>query len=124
MEKVGLGPEEIHKINKGVVILRVSGYGQEGELAMRPGHDLNYIAVSGFLSKIGNKKPSFPNNYLADFAACSLGIYGTMVALLERDRTGKGQVVDCSLMHGTRYLSLPLHGSKEKPYLITSKEGE
>ena len=75
----------MYNINQKIILLRVSGYGQEGNLSLLPGHDLNYIAVSGYLSQINPKgKPSFPNNYLADFVSASLGIMGVMIALNRR----------------------------------------
>lgn len=115
LEKAGLGPEEIWKLNPRVILLRVSGFGQEGEHSLKPGHDLTYIGMSGILSKFGQQeKPQFPNNYVADFAGLMFGITGTLAALHERDKTGKGQVVDCSLMHCSRYLSLPLINYKEE----------
>jgi alpha-methylacyl-CoA racemase len=85
---------------------------------LRPGHDLNYIGMAGLLSVFGQQqKPQFPNNYAADFAACMLGITGTMAALLERQKTGLGQVVDCSLMHCSRYMGLPLSHYKEDKFV-------
>ena len=52
LEKLGFGPDDLFKINKSIVLLRVSGYGQEGELMKRPGHDINYISVSGIVPQI------------------------------------------------------------------------
>lgn len=108
------------------MLLRVSGYGQKGELSLKPGHDLNYIALSGFLGKINQRgKPAFPNNYLADFVAASLGIMGVLVALRKREMEGVGDEVDCSLMHGVKYLSLFVEGEKEgKQRIWGDKSGE
>jgi alpha-methylacyl-CoA racemase len=103
-----LGPEVLESINKRIILLRVSGFGQAGEHMLRPGHDLNFGQ---------QQKPQFPNNYAADFAACMLGITGTMAALLERQKTGLGQVVDCSLMHCSRYMGLPLSHYKEDKFV-------
>lgn len=105
-------------------MLRVSGYGQTGPLALKPGHDLNYIGESGILSQFGQQdKPQFPNNYAADFAGCMFGLTGTLAALLERENTGYGQVVDCSLMHCTRYMSLPLVDFKDSKQIHKMKIG-
>ena len=52
LEKLGYGPDDLFKINKGIILLRVSGYGQSGPLSMKPGHDLNYISVSGIVPQI------------------------------------------------------------------------
>ena len=79
----------------------LKGYGQTGSHAQKGGHDINYVALSGLLSKLGrhNEKPTPPLNLLADFAGggmmCVLGI---LLALLERSKSGKGQVVDVSMV--------------------------
>lgn len=88
-------------------MLRVSGYGQSGPLALRPGHDLNYLSVSGIIPLINPKNgvPQFPTNYLADFVSSSLGITATLSALLISKQTGIGRVVDCSLTNGAEYLA-------------------
>lgn len=52
LERLKLGPTDLYKINSRVILLRVSGYGQNGPLALRPGHDLNYISISGILPLI------------------------------------------------------------------------
>jgi alpha-methylacyl-CoA racemase len=84
----------------------VSGYGQSGSLSLRPGHDLNYLSISGILPLINNPGQfQFPTNYMADFISASLGITGTLAALEERAKTGLGKVVDCSLAHGAIYLA-------------------
>ena len=77
------------------------GYGQTGSHAMKAGHDINFVALSGLLSKLGRKgeKPTAPINLLADFAGggmtCALGI---LLALFERSKSGKGQVIDASMV--------------------------
>lgn len=112
LERLKLGPADLHKINSRIVLLSVSGYGQSGPLALRPGHDLNYISVSGILPLINNPgQYQFPTNYLADFVSASLGITGTLAALEEREKTGLGKVVDCSLAHGAAYLAQHLISS-------------
>ena len=78
-----------------------AGYGQTGSNAKRAGHDINYVALSGLLSMLQckDKKPYPPINLLADFAGggmtCALGI---LLALIERNRSGKGQVIDSSMV--------------------------
>lgn len=66
LEKMGLSPEECFKINKKIVICRLTGYGQSGPLVLKAGHDLNYLANAGVLGVFGTKKgvPGFPNNIL------------------------------------------------------------
>lgn len=84
----------------------------------RAGHDINYLAVSGVLSLLGEKdsKPSPPVNLLADFAGGGLlCAFGICVALLERSRSGKGQVVDHSMTEGAAYVASWLMRSRELP---------
>jgi alpha-methylacyl-CoA racemase len=117
LEKENLGPEELYKLNKKIILLRVTGYGQEGEMSLRPGHDLNYIASSGILKSINasdsSEKMQFPSNFLADFVSASLGIANTLKALKLRKTTGEGYVVDCSLAGGCAYLASMVKSSKK-----------
>ncbi|KAL9987370.1 hypothetical protein ACROYT_G001664 [Oculina patagonica] len=83
------------------------GYGQTGCYAKKAGHDINYVSLSGLLSKLGRKdqKPTPPINLLADFAGGGLTCaFGILLALFERTKSGKGQVVDSSMVDGTAYL--------------------
>ncbi|XP_028274073.1 alpha-methylacyl-CoA racemase [Parambassis ranga] len=106
MEKLGLGPCELLKENPRLVYARLTGYGQSGSYATAAGHDINYLAMSGLLSRLGRsgEKPYAPLNLLADFAGggltCALGI---VVALLERTKSGKGQIIDASMVEGAAY---------------------
>jgi len=115
MERLGLGPDVLLRLNPRLIYARLTGFGQEGPQAKRAGHDINYLAVAGVLSLIGRKgeKPLFPCNLLADFAGggmlCALGI---VLALLERTRSGKGQVVDATMMDGVSYLSTFVHNHR------------
>lgn len=92
--------------------------GQTGPLSERAGHDINYLAVSGVLSFLGEKesKPKPPVNLLADFAGGGLlCAFGICVALLERSRSGKGQVIDHSMTEGAAYVASWLMRSHELP---------
>ncbi len=108
MERLGLGPEVVCERNPRLVFARLTGFGQTGPYASMAGHDINYIALSGALSVLGRKgeRPVPPINLLGDFAGggmlCALGI---ALALLERARSGKGQVVDAAMVDGAAYLS-------------------
>ncbi|NXN17417.1 AMACR racemase, partial [Indicator maculatus] len=108
MEKLGLGPEVLLQENPRLIYARLTGFGQTGKYAKSAGHDINYVALSGVLSKLGRKgeKPYAPLNLLADFAGggvmCALGI---VTALYERTKSGKGQVIDASMVEGVAYLS-------------------
>ncbi|ESO88171.1 hypothetical protein LOTGIDRAFT_193764 [Lottia gigantea] len=116
MEKLGLGPDKIMKENKRLIYARLTGYGQNGAMAQRAGHDINYLATSGILSCLGRKdeSPQAPINLLADFAGggmtCAMGI---ILALFERSKSGHGQIVDCSMTEGAAYLGKWLWASRE-----------
>ncbi|KAF6733253.1 Alpha-methylacyl-CoA racemase [Oryzias melastigma] len=106
MEKLGLGPSELLKQNPRLIYARLTGYGQSGCFASAAGHDINYVAMSGLLSRLGRsgEKPYAPLNLLADFAGggltCALGI---VLALFERTKSGKGQIIDASMVEGAAY---------------------
>ncbi|NXP53160.1 AMACR racemase, partial [Heliornis fulica] len=108
MEKFGLGPEVLLQDNPRLIYARLTGFGQTGKYASSAGHDINYLALSGVLSKLGRKheNPYAPVNLLADFAGggviCAMGI---ITALYERTKSGKGQIIDASMVKGVAYLS-------------------
>lgn len=107
MEKLDLGPHELLKENPRLIYARLTGYGQSGSYATVAGHDINYTAMSGLLSRLGRsgEKPYAPLNLLADFGGggltCALGI---VLALLERTKSGKGQIIDASMVEGAAYM--------------------
>jgi alpha-methylacyl-CoA racemase len=103
MERLGLGPDDVLARNPRIVYARLTGWGQQGPLALRAGHDINYIAVSGVLHAIGRagENPLPPLNLIGDFAGGGLMCaFGIVCALLERERSGKGQVVDAAMVDG------------------------
>lgn len=106
-ERLGVGPEVCLARNPRLVYGRMTGWGQDGPLAPRAGHDLNYLAVSGVLSAIGEpgRKPVPPLNLVADFGGGSmLLVVGVLAALLERSTSGHGQVVDAAMVDGASTL--------------------
>jgi alpha-methylacyl-CoA racemase len=114
LERLGLGPKDVEegrdgiKGNKKLVFARLTGYQRVGPYASMAGHDINYIAISGLLSMLGTKDgpPQPPINILGDFAGGSfICIMGILMALLERTKSGKGQVVEADMVTGARYLS-------------------
>jgi alpha-methylacyl-CoA racemase len=113
MERLGTGPKVALARNPGLVYARLTGWGQDGEYAPMAGHDINYIALSGALSLFGRKgeKPLPPVNLVGDFAGggmlCALGI---VLALFERTRSGKGQVIDSAMVDGAANLATFLCG--------------
>ncbi|MGY1452350.1 CaiB/BaiF CoA transferase family protein [Streptomyces sp. SS8] len=103
-ERLGIGPERCAEVNPGLVYARMTGWGQRGPLASAPGHDINYIALSGALHAIGpaDGPPVPPVNLLGDFAGGGLLLVcGVLAALHERRASGLGQVVDASIADGT-----------------------
>src|SRR6185312_16348442 len=108
MERLGIGPEQALKANPRLVYGRMTGFGQDGPLAGRAGHDLTYLAYSGVLHAIGPKggKPVPPLNLVADYGGGSMFLVaGVLAALLERAGSGKGQVVDAAMMEGASMLA-------------------
>ncbi len=106
-ERLGVGPEVCLARNPRLVYGRMTGWGQDGPLAPRAGHDLNYLAVSGVLSAIGEpgRKPVPPLNLVGDFGGGSmLLVVGVLAALLERSTSGHGQVVDAAMVDGASTL--------------------
>lgn len=100
MKKMGLDYETLKEVNPNIIYVSLTGYGQDGPLAMCPGHDINYLAVSGNLIEVGNDDaaPVMPNFQVPDIAG---GTYMSLIAILTalhyRDVTGKGQYLDVSI---------------------------
>ncbi|XP_071167813.1 alpha-methylacyl-CoA racemase-like [Mytilus edulis] len=127
MERLGLGADKLLADNPKLVYARINGFGQKGPLAKKAGHDINYISMSGLLSYLGKKgePPLHPVNLLADFAGggltCALGI---VMALYERNISGKGQVVDNSMVEGSAYVGSWLSNSQKMPYIWGRERGD
>ena len=112
MERMGLGPEACHARNPGLVYGRMTGWGQDGPLAMTAGHDINYLGITGVLHAIGRKgePPVPPLNIGADYAGGTMFLLlGVLSALWERSRSGKGQVVDTAMIDGATALMSLFH---------------
>ena len=102
-ERLGIDYETIEKLNRKIIYCSLSGYGQDGPYRAFPGHDINYIAMAGILGLIGHDEgpPVIPLNLVADFAGAALyAALGIAVALVARNRTGRGQYVDVAYMDG------------------------
>jgi alpha-methylacyl-CoA racemase len=113
VERLGLGPEICFARNAGLVYGRMTGFGQNGVLANAAGHDLNYIALTGVLHAIGPRdgKPVPPLNLVGDYGGGALYLaLGVLSALLERNRSGKGQVVDAAMVEGAASLASIFYG--------------
>ena len=101
-ERLGLGPDICMARNEKLVYGRVTGWGQHGTLAKAAGHDINYISLTGAAYAIGREgqPPSPPLNLVGDFGGGGMLLaLGVVAALLEAQKSGKGQVVDLSLIH-------------------------
>lgn len=103
MERLGLDYETLKIANPGLVYCAVTGYGQTGPYANQPGHDINYLSYAGLLNLMGEKggKPIVPAAQIADIGGGALpATVGILLALLEREKSGKGQFIDISMMDG------------------------
>lgn len=124
MERLGLGPKELLEANPGLIYARLTGFGQGGDpvLGGMAGHDANYLAMSGTLSMMRQSedaddlglagRPFAPLNILGDFAGggmlCAMGV---LLAVIERHRSGQGQVIDAAMVDGASYLGTSLFKS-------------
>ena len=111
-ERLGFGPDVVAQLNSALVFARCTGWGQTGPLSARAGHDINYIALSGALGLIGHpgEAPVPPLNLLGDFAGGAMTTaFGIVCALLERERSGLGQVIDGAMVEGTALLATMFH---------------
>ncbi len=105
MERLGLGPETLMADNPRLVYCRLTGWGQSGPYAARAGHDINYLAISGLLGMCGQPAPVAPPAFLGDLANGSyLAVIGIMLALFQRERSGRGQIVDAAIADGAAYM--------------------
>ncbi|MFH1091480.1 MAG: CaiB/BaiF CoA-transferase family protein, partial [Pseudomonadota bacterium] len=121
MEKLRIGYAKLSEINPRLIYCSVSGYGQTGPYKMIPGHDSNYLSISGVLSMIGEKDgpPVMPSNLVADMAGAGMfPLAGILIALMAREKTGRGQFLDMSYMDGVASMA----GFETAMYLLTGME--
>lgn len=107
MERLGLGPALLHQRNPKLIIGRMTGWGQYGPLSKAAGHDINYISLTGALHAIGRKgeKPVPPLNLVGDYGGGGMFlVMGILAALLEAQKSGKGQVIDVAMTDGSAVL--------------------
>lgn len=112
MERLGLGPDVVFERNSALIYGRLTGFGQDGPLARRAGHDITYLAYAGLLHAIGRQgtPPVPPLNLVADQGGGAMMlITGVLAALFQRSRTGKGQVIDAAMVEGASMLAAPIH---------------
>lgn len=113
MERLGLGPDQLLADNPKLVYGRMTGWGQDGPMAHEPGHDINYLALSGTLHALGRagEKPMPPINLVADFGGGGMLLaFGMLAALLHARNTGQGQVVDAAMTEGSALLMSMMWG--------------
>lgn len=114
-ERLGVGPERFDDSNRGLIYARLTGWGQDGPYADMAGHDINYIGLTGALAAIGvGDRPIPPLNLLGDYAGGSMfAVVGILSALVERTRTGRGQVIDIAMIDGVTSLMEPVRNIAE-----------
>lgn len=117
MERLGLGPDVLLERNPRLVYGRMTGWGQDGPLAPRAGHDMAYIARTGLASLVGTSPddaPVPPLNLVGDFGGGSMFlVMGILAALFERSTTDRGQVVDAAIVDGTAALGTMMWALKD-----------
>ena len=113
MERLGLGPEVCLERNPKLIYGRMTGWGQNGPLSHAAGHDINYISIAGALGSMGyaDRPPAPPLNLIGDFGGGAMYLLaGILAAMVERNSSGKGQVVDAAMTDGTASLLSPFYG--------------
>ena len=118
-ERLGCGPDVVHQRNPALVYGRMTGYGQTGPLANAVGHDINYLGLAGVLGHIGrhDQAPTPPLNLVGDYGGGAMFLVaGILMALIERQHSGRGQVVDAAMVDGAALLMAPLFGASQSGY--------
>jgi alpha-methylacyl-CoA racemase len=111
-ERLGLGPDRLRAEHPTLIYARMTGWGQHGSLADRAGHDINYLSLAGALHPIGpaDREPVVPLNLIADFGGGLYLVAGILAALVQRGRTGQGQVIDAAMVDSVASLTAMFHG--------------
>lgn len=121
MDRLGLGYEDLKKVNPKLIYCSLTGFGQTGPYKERPGHDINYLAISGVSSYSGTKAggPATQSTQIADLAGGSLhSVIAILSAVIYRDRTGEGQYLDISMTD----CSFTLNALFAPHYLVMNSE--
>src|SRR5690242_12261280 len=124
-ERLGIGPAECEAVNPRLIFARITGWGQDGPLATTAGHDINYLSQTGALSAIGyrDRPPVAPLNLVADFGGGSmLVLIGIVAALYEREKSGRGQVIDAAMVDGVSVLAQMMWTMKATGSLTDQRE--
>ena len=115
MERLGLGPAEVHARNPKLVYGRMTGYGQDGPMAQVAGHDINYISLAGALgaSRRAGENPMFALNLVGDYGGGAMFLaLGVLAGIIEARESGQGQVVDAAMVDGAAVLTTMFHGMR------------
>jgi alpha-methylacyl-CoA racemase len=124
-ERLGVGPADCAAVNSRLIYARITGWGQDGPLASTAGHDINYLSQTGAMSALGyrDRPPMPPLNLVADFGGGSmLALLGIVAALYERERSGKGQVIDAAMVDGVSVLAQMMWTMKSTGALRDERE--
>jgi alpha-methylacyl-CoA racemase len=125
MERLGAGPDECLARNPRLVYARMTGWGQNGPRSGQAGHDLDYLAIAGALHPMGyaDRAPMPPLNLIGDYGGGTmLLVFGVAAALYERERSGRGQVVDAAMVDGVALLSTLFHSLLANGEWTSSRE--
>eukprot|EP00929_Paragymnodinium_shiwhaense_P014051 TRINITY_DN121924_c0_g1_i1.p1 TRINITY_DN121924_c0_g1~~TRINITY_DN121924_c0_g1_i1.p1 ORF type:complete len:423 (-),score=65.06 TRINITY_DN121924_c0_g1_i1:87-1289(-) len=126
-EKLGVGPDVLCKENPRLIYGRMTGWGQGGtKFEKMAGHDANYLALSGLLDlfRRGDERPFPPANFAGDYAGGAMMLaMGVLLALVERQRSGRGQVIDAAMVDGANYVALPLYKWAQSGFLPVAADG-
>lgn len=123
MERLGYGPEICMARNQSLVYGRMTGWGQDGPLALAPGHDINYIALTGTLHAIGRKDgaPTPPLNLVGDFGGGAYLAMGLLAAILEARGSGEGQIVDAAMIDAAASMMAYFFGFSASGYWVNER---
>jgi alpha-methylacyl-CoA racemase len=124
-ERLGLGPDELRANHAALIYARMTGWGQDGPLSQRAGHDINYLSMAGALHPLGpaDRPPVVPLNLVADFGGGGLYLVtGILAALVQRARTGHGQLIDAAMVDGVASLTAMFHGMLAAGLWSTQRE--
>lgn len=125
-ERLGLGPNVLCALNPRLIYGRMTGFGQGGTAFEKmAGHDANYLALSGVLDAFrrGKERPFPPANFAGDYAGGGVMLaMGVLLSVIERARSGKGQVIDAAMVDGAAYVAMPIFQALRKGRILRPTE--